>query len=183
MREHGVPNDALAVLPNLGMRLTIRELSDAASQTPTDERSRVVFLGRLSKPKGAQLLPDLANRLGADSLAVFGDGYLRTELQTSIGPALRGHLSQERVAGVLQWARAVVFPSLWPEPGGIVGIDAQLFGAPLGAFAVGSALDWPHAALFEPRDVRRLSEWASAQPDVTTARATEAIARAQTEYW
>ncbi len=179
--DHGVSERSISVIPNLGMRMTPQQLAAAAAGTPEDERSAVCFFGRLSKEKGAQHLPELAALIGDVPLRVFGEGYLDESLR--LGPSLRGHVSQTRVAGVLQWARATVFPSQWPEPGGIVGIDAQLSGCPLAAFAAGAALDWPDAELFAPGQVASMAEWVAQQPPMTEPRAPELIAARQSSYW
>lgn len=182
---HGVPRDLVSVVPNLGVRMTAEQLERAADITPEDERSAFVFLGRLSKEKGAGLLPDLALHLRSDAsaLRVFGDGYLTSQLRAPLGDALRGHVSQDRIAGVLQWARAVIFPSLWPEPGGIVGIDAQIFGVPLAAFARGAAMDWPRAELFNPGDLEAVARWCRSQPDRHEPRSAPEIAHRQDRHW
>jgi glycosyltransferase involved in cell wall biosynthesis len=178
---HGIPEHALLLLPNLGMRASADHLARAASLTPPEDRSAVAFVGRLCREKGAALLPRLAQ--AAPALRVFGDGYLAPRLRPVLGAALRGHVDQGRIAGVLQWARAVVFPATWPEPGGITGIDAQLFGAPLGAFAVGAALDWPRAELFAPRDTRAMGAWAARHAPVSGPRSADLVAARQRAYW
>lgn len=179
--DHGVPRDSIAVIPNLGMRMTAEELERAAATTPPEDRSVIAFFGRLSKEKGVQLLPGLDKHLPEGKLRLYGEGYLEKSLE--LGTALGGGVSQERVAGILQWARGTVFPSLWPEPGGIVGIDAQLFACPLAAFGLGAALDWPHAALFEPGDIDGMGRWATARAPVGEARCPETIAARQALYW
>lgn len=96
---------------------------------------------------------------------------------------LRGSISQTKIAGVLAWARAVVFPSLWPEPGGIVGLDAQLFGVPMASFAVGAALDWPETELFRPGDSKAMADWLASQPPSFKPRDADVIAGRQSAYW
>src|SRR5262249_5032469 len=144
----------IAVLPNLGIRMTAAKLAAVSSRTPEDWRDATAFVGRLSKAKGGQLLGALSGSLPKDArLRVFGDGYMATRLASLPSGVLCGHVDQDSVTGVLMWARAAVFPSLWPEPGGIVGVDAQTIGVPLGAFDVGAARYWPTAERFSPGDV------------------------------
>jgi hypothetical protein len=173
----------MTVIPNLGMRVSADHLERAAMDVPPEDRSAIAFIGRLSKDKGAALLPALVAMLPPHSLRVFGDGYLGADLRDSLGSALRGYVTQDRLAGVLQWARAVVFPSMWPEPGGIAGIDAQLFGVPLGAFEMGAAKDWPKAALFAPGDTGDLGGWAGTQSQLNQPRDAADIACRQDRYW
>lgn len=183
MREHGVPDHALAVIPNLGMRMEPAQIAKAAAAVPDSDRSATAYFGRLSKGKGALLLPALAAAAPPPGLRVFGEGYLADRLSSSLGTSLRGHVPQSQVAGVMAWARSTVFPSQWPEPGGIVGIDAQLFGVPLGSFAVGAALDWPVTQQFPPGDGKSMAEWVASQPPVVSAREAEIISARQEEYW
>ncbi|MHB8185469.1 MAG: glycosyltransferase [Dermatophilaceae bacterium] len=143
----------------------------------------MVFVGRLVHTKGAQLLPRLAGELAPAELAIFGDGYLGERLQSRLGRALRGRIDQETMAGVLLWARGLAFTSLWPEPGGIVGIDAQLFGVPTAAFALGGPLDWPTARLVTAGDIATMAEWLRAQPAMTNARDPGEVSRAMARYW
>ena len=150
---HGVSLTRMAVVPNLSIRMTADELHAVAAATPERWRNAVAFFGRLTKAKGAALLPDIADALGEDMrLRVFGEGYLAKGLEHLLSGSLCGQIRQPEVAGVLMWARAVVFPSLWPEPGGIVGVDAQIMGIPVAAFDVGAARFWPAAARFPQGD-------------------------------
>ncbi len=183
MCEHGIPEDKLTVLPNLGMRMQPREIADAAANVPEGDRSAVAYFGRLSKAKGASMLPRFAARAPAPGLRIFGDGYLGASLAPALGDSLRGNVPQHQVAGVLAWARAVVFPSRWPEPGGIVGLDAQLFGVPLASFALGAALDWPATELFKLGDSNAMAAWLASQPTVFRSRDADAISARQAIYW
>lgn len=182
-REHGVPDEQLAVVPNLTMRMHPGQIADAARGTPEGDRAAVSFFGRLCREKGALLLPELAAAAPPPGLRVFGDGYLAKRLRPALGAAMRGHVSQPQVAGVLAWSRATVFPSQWPEPGGIVGLDAQLFGVPLASFAVGAPLDWPATELFHPRATGAMAEWVARQPMIRMPRDPDEIAARQALYW
>jgi glycosyltransferase involved in cell wall biosynthesis len=180
---HGVPSSKMVVVPNLGIRMTAAELDQTAKETPAQWRSAVVFIGRLSKTKGVQLLPALANSLGPDArLRIFGDGYLATTLGALPADVRCGSIDQREVAGVMMWARAMVFPSLWPEPGGIVGIDAQVMGVPLAAFDLGAARHWPEAMRFARGDVASMGAWIKEQPVQHVARDPEIVAARQSDY-
>lgn len=186
LREAGVPDRFVTVVPNLGIRRSAGDLAEAADRTPPTDRNTVAFIGRLDKAKGAEVLPEVASRLAEEDvrLRVFGDGYLRGSLAADLEPGvLGGRIDQRRVSGVLLWTRGVAFTSLWPEPGGIVGLDAQLFGAPLAAFRVGAALDWPAAELFAPGDGEQMAGWLADRPPVDTARRANVAADRQARYW
>jgi glycosyltransferase involved in cell wall biosynthesis len=182
--RHGVPRVNIAVLPNLGIRATAAKLAAVSRSTPEGWRDATAFIGRLSKAKGGQLLAPLAESLPGDArLRVFGDGYMAARLASLSPGVFCGHVDQDSVTGVLMWARAVLFPSLWPEPGGIVGIDAQTMGIPLGAFDVGAARYWPAAERFSLGDVMTLAAWLGEQEPRTRPRDPEVVALAQADYW
>ena len=48
---------------------------------------------------------------------------------------------------LLRAADLVAVPSLWPEPFGLVGIEAGCFGVPAAAFAVGGISEWLEAGV------------------------------------
>lgn len=181
---HGLPAARVAALPNLGIRLPPDRLAQAAAAVPEEWRDAIAFVGRLSKTKGGELLPEIHGHLSADSrLRVFGDGYLGESLSSLPPEVLCGHVSQEMVAGILMWARALVFPSLWPEPGGIVGVDAQVMGVPLAAFDLGAGRHWPAAERFDRTDVAGMARWLDGREPSTRPRSAERVARAQAAYW
>jgi hypothetical protein len=182
--RHGVPAERVAALPNLGIRMAADELARAAESIPEGWRSAIAFVGRLSKTKGAELLPDLQRELSPDArLRVFGEGYLESRLASLSPEALCGHVDQDAVAGALMWARGFVFPSLWPEPGGIVGVDALLMGVPVAAFDIGAGRYWPAAERFRRGDVAGMARWLDRRPALTGARDPHAVAAAQASYW
>jgi glycosyltransferase involved in cell wall biosynthesis len=183
--RHGVAAERIAVLPNLGIRATPDSLREAIRATPEGWRGATAFFGRLSKQKGGQLLADLAERLPAAArFRIFGDGYLgRRIAATQPGEVMCGHVSQGAVSGVLMWARSVAFTSLWPEPGGIVGVDAQLMSVPVAAFDVGAPRYWPAARRFTLGDVDAMAAWLGECEVPTGPRDPEQVASAQAGYW
>src|SRR5262249_43142026 len=64
--RHGVPSAGIAVLPNLGIRISAERLAAASRATPEGWRGATAFFGRLSKAKGGQLLGPLAAALPAE---------------------------------------------------------------------------------------------------------------------
>jgi glycosyltransferase involved in cell wall biosynthesis len=54
----------------------------------------------------------------------------------------RGHLSAAQLRAAIDRADAIAVPSLWPEPFGLVGIEAQARGRPAVAYDVGGIGDW-----------------------------------------
>ncbi len=54
----------------------------------------------------------------------------------------RGRLTAAELRAAIDDADAVAVPSLWPEPFGLVGIEAQARGRPAVAYRVGGIGDW-----------------------------------------
>lgn len=118
---------------------------------------RLAFVGRLEPLKGARTLlaalPAVAAAVGRPlHLDVLGAGSDRAHLETvaraltgrhrGIGVALHGWCEDERVRELLGEADLLVVPSLWPEPFGLVGLEAARLGVPVVAFEVGGVTEW-----------------------------------------
>lgn len=82
-----------------------------------------------------------------------------------------GWASADECAELLRTSDVLVVPSLWPEPFGLVGIEAQRSGVPVAAFAVGGIPEW--------LDDGRAGALAPAAPP-TAAGLAEAIVRCLT---
>ena len=111
-------------------------------------RRRVVFAGRIVKPKGVDVLIR-AIRDVACELVICGEGRhleaargLARRLGVEDRVDFRGWLGAEELAEELAQASVVVIPSLWPEPFGLVGIEAFAAGRPVVASATGGVADW-----------------------------------------
>jgi glycosyltransferase involved in cell wall biosynthesis len=109
---------------------------------------RVVFAGRLVQEKGVDVLIRAARKVDAEFI-ICGDGRLRdalSKLARRCGVdrrvTFKGWLSPAQLAQELATASVVVMPSLWPEPFGLVGIEALAAGRPVIASASGGVEDW-----------------------------------------
>jgi glycosyltransferase involved in cell wall biosynthesis len=109
---------------------------------------RVVFAGRLVQEKGVDVLIRAARSVDAEFI-VCGDGRLlepMRRLARRCGVegrvSFKGWLSSEQLAEEFASAAVVVVPSLWPEPFGLVGIEALAAGRPVIASASGGVGDW-----------------------------------------
>jgi glycosyltransferase involved in cell wall biosynthesis len=103
----------------------------AAPSTPGPGGGPVVYAGRLTLEKGIAVLADAWSRFpDLPPLAVLGDGPARALLEGMPNVRLLGHRPQAEVQDYLATARAVVVPSLWPEPFGRVVIEAAARGTP-----------------------------------------------------
>ncbi len=111
-------------------------------------RRRVVFAGRIVGQKGLAVLIRAASSVDAE-FVVCGDGGQLDAMRTlarrlGVDERIRftGWLDVEEIAQELANASVVVMPSLWPEPFGLVGIEALAAGRPVIASATGGILDW-----------------------------------------
>jgi glycosyltransferase involved in cell wall biosynthesis len=112
------------------------------------ERRRVLFAGRIVTPKGVGTLVRAAREVDAE-FVVCGDGWqlpAMRKLARRLGVEQRvrftGWLDADRLAQEFADASVVAVPSLWPEPFGIVGIEAFATGRPVVASATGGIGDW-----------------------------------------
>ncbi|MGD0452047.1 MAG: glycosyltransferase family 4 protein [Solirubrobacteraceae bacterium] len=120
----------------------------AKSGTGHATRRRVVFAGRVVAPKGVSVLIRAAREVDAE-FVVCGDGWQlerMRRLARRLGVASRirftGWLGADALGEELANASVVVVPSLWPEPFGLVGIEAFAAGRPVIASATGGITDW-----------------------------------------
>jgi glycosyltransferase involved in cell wall biosynthesis len=105
---------------------------DVRKEPPVDvaRNGEFVFVGRLSKEKGASLFADAANRLGVDAVFV-GDGECKEDVRARNPRAtITGWLAPHAVNARLSRARALVFPSVWYETFGLVVLEAAARGVP-----------------------------------------------------
>ncbi len=120
-------------------------------------RRRVVFAGRVVAPKGVGVLLRAASDVDGE-FVICGDGTrlepmrrLARRLKLEQRVRFTGWLDAEDLAQELADASVVVVPSLWPEPFGLVGIEALAAGRPVRSVPV------PEAAADAPRKLSALS--------------------------
>ncbi|MEJ7787113.1 MAG: glycosyltransferase family 4 protein [Solirubrobacteraceae bacterium] len=109
---------------------------------------RVLFVGRVVPAKGLETLLRAMARIDA-GLTIVGDGWRRSaaeELATRLDITARvrfaGWMTGDALVDQYRESNVVAVPSLWPEPFGLVGIEAMALGRPVVASMTGGIRDW-----------------------------------------
>lgn len=115
-------------------------------------RWRLLYLGRLVAEKGVETAVEaLALLPAAASLRIVGDGEPRyrralldraADLGMSDRVRLQPAVPRERLPELYRDADAVVFPVRWPEPWGLVPLEAMALGRPVLATGRGGSADY-----------------------------------------
>lgn len=146
----GVARDRVAVVPPFAHGLD----PAAASDGPPC----VLFAGRLVDAKGVFDAVAAWRRSGVGlPLVMAGTGPRRTDLE-SAGAEVLGWVPHERLSAVYRRARALLMPSRWQEPFGIVGLEALTLGVPVVAWESGGIADWHPGPLGPWGDVAALAD-------------------------
>lgn len=143
--RHGVPPERLHVVP-------LFSTLGAGGPCASPEPSTVLFAGRMTTPKGGHVLIEAAARANRRlkipiRLLMAGDGPQRLEWaaqaeRAGVPAEFTGWIPQALRADVYRRASVVVVPSLWPEPFGLVGLEAASLGIPAIAFDTGGISAW-----------------------------------------
>lgn len=119
----GWPSDKLHPVPNPVTPPLPERVKAEANQG-------VIFIGRISAEKGADLAAAAAGKAGVP-ITFVGDGA-EMEAVAKVNPQakLLGRQGREGVAKALSKARVAVMPSRWSEPFGLVALEAIGSGVP-----------------------------------------------------
>lgn len=138
--------------PELESRVEIIPNGTATVDSPTPLGDNFVFLGRLSPDKGVlQLLSAFfhMSKLHPDArLVIAGDGPEKRLVENVIEDfglthlvSMTGWLGEPELRKVIERARAVIVPSVTPEPFGLAAIEAMSMGRPI-IYTNQGALPW-----------------------------------------
>jgi glycosyltransferase involved in cell wall biosynthesis len=131
-----------------------------------------LFVGRLIPEKGLDVLIDTLTLLREKfRLTIIGEGIpgymnhlqeqiIKNNLNENI--EFTGWVDNKKLGQYYSKAAFLVCPSIWPEPFGIVGIEAMAHGLPVIAFNVGGISEWlkdqKTGFLIEHGDMRAFAE-------------------------
>ena len=126
------------------------ERSEITVSKDVDAVPTILFVGRLFKEKGVDhLLKALVLLKHSFHSVIVGDGWERdslARLAASLGikskVAFKGFVSRSEVADLYRRAYLLVVPSLWPEPFGLVGLEAFSHRLPVVAYGSGGVPEW-----------------------------------------
>lgn len=158
--KYGVPAERIEVVPHF---------IDLAGKAVTESTEpRVVFVGRLSREKGVDVLLRAMREVPGLRCLIVGDGPDRGRLEglasaMKLGNvAFAGALRGEALDSEIRRALAMVAPSIWEEVFGLVILEAYAWGKPVVASRVGGlpevVRDGETGFLFEPGDAFDLAD-------------------------
>jgi glycosyltransferase involved in cell wall biosynthesis len=142
----GVPPTAVHVNP-LFPTHSVRRTPAPPPQSPV-----VAFLGRMTALKGGDLLLQAVRRASARlarpvTALMIGDGPERQAWEAlgrrlDVPCTFTGWIGDDRRWRLVADASVVAVPSVWPEPFGLVGLEAGALGVPAVATDVGGVREW-----------------------------------------
>jgi len=163
------------LIPKEHRRYLVRSPIEIARQPPVavKDNSEFIFVGRMTAEKGVRQLADAARRTGLP-LTFVGDGPLLEEIQAAGGPIkCVGWVDARTVSEFMNRARALIFPSTWYEPGGLVALEALAHGIPVIASRVTApsdlVVDGKNGFVIDPNDAAMLDMRMQALADNATA--------------
>ena len=125
---------------------------DEAPALRAPGQTTIVFAGRMTALKGGDLLVRAVAAAGrrlaqAPHLVMVGDGPRRARWEAmasklGVTATFPGWLSGPALWDRLRHATLLAVPSTWPEPFGLVGLEANALGVPAIAFDVGGMRTW-----------------------------------------
>lgn len=152
LEQAGVDPSRVFVIPPF-----VHGLDPAA---PPEGPPSILFVGRLVVHKGVLDAVHAWRMSGLGlPLVIAGSGPLRGRLEREPGVLVRGWVPHKRLSGLYRAARAVLMPSRWQEPFGLVGLEALSLGTPVVAWESGGIAEWhPGEGLVAWGDVAGLAE-------------------------
>jgi glycosyltransferase involved in cell wall biosynthesis len=144
LRANGLPPARIRIVPPVPRSLARCE------QQPPSSSPEVLYVGQVIRGKGVDLLlKALAQVPGEWHATVVGTGNhldackaLAIKLDIAHRITFTGWVDHAALDAYYARASVSAVPSRWPEPFGMVGIEAMARGRPVVGFAVGGIPDW-----------------------------------------
>jgi glycosyltransferase involved in cell wall biosynthesis len=148
--RNGVPASRIHINPLFPTHNETTQVARDPTHITTD--LTVAFVGRMTVLKGGDLLVDAIAQASAKlgrtiRLLMIGDWPQRAAwearaLKRSVPVSAVGWLNGDERWAALRQAALLALPSSWPEPFGLVGLEAAALGIPAVAFDVGGVREW-----------------------------------------
>jgi glycosyltransferase involved in cell wall biosynthesis len=141
--QNGFPEGRVEILPPV-VRMPLRAMA------PIPAENRILYVGQLIRGKGVDLLLRALPHLRCEyELTIVGAGNARGKLEQLCGALgieggvrFQGWVNPQDLGDYYARAKLVAAPSRWPEPFGMIGLEAMHYGRPVVAFRVGGIPDW-----------------------------------------
>ncbi|HZX35405.1 MAG TPA: glycosyltransferase family 4 protein [Thermodesulfobacteriota bacterium] len=145
MVRNGFKADKVIVNP-----LYVKVEKDSFSVADNETKPLILYVGRVAEEKGLDDFLLALKHLDCDFQAqIIGTGpvlgHIRsTALRYGLGEKVTfsGFLEYKKIIDFYKKATVVVVPSIWPEPFGMVGIEAMSLMRPIIAYDVGGISTW-----------------------------------------
>lgn len=124
--------------------------TDVPPPSEVPDTPNLLFVGQWTNGKGVTLLMEALRYVNLPfQLTMVGAGNatpqikaLREKYQLNDKVILQGWVSHDDIGRFYDEARMLVVPVRWPEPFGMIGLEAMLHARPTVAFNVGGIPDW-----------------------------------------
>lgn len=136
--------------PQIEIHPPVPPPADGSAISSFSDRNLLVFSGQIIRGKGVDVLLRALARVAVPfECVILGDGNHRAKceqlcrklgLQARV--SFKGYVPQAQVKSFYTEASAALVSSVWPEPFGMVGIEAMRYGLPVVAFDAGGIQDW-----------------------------------------
>lgn len=177
--EGGLPAERIAIKPNFV----------DFEAPPIRSRDGFLFVGRLSKEKGIDVLTEAHQQTAGSVVKVAGTGPEDYRLKSVPGILALGSLSLDQVRQEMVQASALVLPSIWYENFPRTLVEAYACGLPVIASRIGALAELvthgETGLLFDagkPDSLAEAMRWAMDNPDAMARMGRKARAKYEAEF-
>ena len=135
----------------------------------THQNQRILFAGRIVPDKGLEWLVKSLAQMSSVHLDIAGEGWDRSRIEALVDRlglndrvTWHGWCDNEKIDSLYQECFAVVFPSVWPEPAGLITLEAYARYRPVIASSVGGIPEHLHdgetGILVPVNDIKKLAD-------------------------